>query len=250
MKPLRVGQLAARSGLLLFLAWLYGGDLLRWGRAQGAEVAALSELPRLWLSLLGVAVVLGGAGALMVAARQKHPASWRPLRMLSIAVLSLLFLDFVVLSSRKSLLSPEEQAQLAVLSVAEDASQAAGSEAVPRDPQLLHTFIADLGPVPYFVDGERVPDWKIELRERCDGPATEPGQASVGTLIYCVAGDRKQAWVTLVGTPVGQMFGPRAVASVKEGWVGEVHVTAPEPELPAEPDDSSVWDPPTPDEAP
>jgi hypothetical protein len=69
----------------------------------------------------------------------------------------------------------------------------------------------------------------------------------VGTLIYCVAVDRKQAWVSLVGTANGQVFGPRSIVSVKEGWVGEVHVPAPEqPDQAAEP----VWEQPTPEAAP
>ena len=46
MKPAGV---IARVFLLLFLAWLYGGDVVRWGQAQTAEVTALAELPRLWL---------------------------------------------------------------------------------------------------------------------------------------------------------------------------------------------------------
>lgn len=250
MKPLRVGQVVARGGLLLFLAWLYGGDLLRWVQAQSAEVAALTELPRLWLSLLGLGGALGGGVVLALALARKKPAHWQPLRLLTIGVLSLLCLDFVVLSSRQTLLSPDDQTQLAVQAVAEAANQAAGAEAVPRDPALLQSFVEGLGPVPYFLQGERVGDWKLELRERCAGPAAEPGQATVGTLIYCVAVDRKQAWVTLVGTPSGRVFGPRAIVSTTDAWVGEVHVAPPEPEPGAEQPPPSVWDSPTPDDAP
>ena len=76
MKPT---ALAARVALLLFLGWLYGGDLVRWGQAQRAEVTALNELPRLWLGLLGCGVTLGGA-VVLVLARGK-PASWQPLRL-------------------------------------------------------------------------------------------------------------------------------------------------------------------------
>ena len=82
------------------------------------------------------------------------------------------------------------------------------------------------------------------------GVGVEPGQAAPGTLIYCVSNDRKQAWVTVVGTPQGQLFGPRAIVSTQDGWVGEVHVASPpeaEPapgEAPAE--GAPVWGVPTP----
>lgn len=250
MTPLRVGPIGVRSALLVFLGWLYGGDLARWAQARSAEVAALAELPKLWLCLLGVGVTLAGAGVLAMAVVTKKPSSWPPLRLLTIGAVSLLFFDFVVLSSRRSPISPEDRMQLAIHSLADGAGGAAGPEAVPRDPALLESFLDGLGPVPFFLQGERVPAWKLELRERCAGPAAEPGQAPVGTLIYCVAIDRKQAWVTLVGTASGQAFGPRAIVSLKEGWVGEVHVVPAEPAAAPEPTDESVWDQPTPDEAP
>ena len=235
-----------RGLLLLFFGWLYGGDVARWIEAQSAEVTALNELPRLWLGLLGCVVALGGA-VVMVMARQKPPA-WQPLRLLSVALVSLLFLDFVVLNSRRSPLTADEQSVLAVQSVAESANREAATEAVPRDPTLLNSFLEGMGSVPYFVNGERVPAWKIELRERCAGPATDPGAAAVGTMIYCVASDRKQAWVTLVGAPLGQVFGKRAIVSTQEAWVGEVHVAPPEAAPQEEPTDQPVWDAPTPDD--
>jgi hypothetical protein len=248
--PLRVGPLLARVALLGFLGWLYGGDLSRWVEAQSAEVAVLSELPRLWLCLAGVAVAAGGAVVLAMAVATKKPSGWPPLRLLTIAAVSLLFFDFVVLSSRRSPISTEDRMLLAIHSLAEGATEAAASEAVPRDPTMLASFLEGLGPLPFFVNGERVASWKVELRERCAGPATEPGQLPVGTLIYCVAVDRKQAWVTLVGVPYGQVFGPRAIVSVKQGWVGEVHVPPPEPAASPDSPGESVWEQPTPDDAP
>lgn len=240
MKPAGV---IARVGLLLFLAWLYGGDVVRWGQAQTAEVTALAELPRLWLGLLGCAVAMGGA-VVLVMARMQAPA-WQPVRALTIAALALLFLDFVVLNSRRSPLSSEEQTLLAVQSFAEQASRASAVEAVPRDPALLTSFLEGLGTVPFFVKGEQVSAWKLELRERCAGPAVEPGQAAVGTVVYCVASDRQRAWVTLVGTPLGRVFGTKGMVATRDGWVGEVHVARPEPEVEGEPADQPVWGGPT-----
>ena len=245
---MRPAALAARALLLLFMGWLYGGDVLRWGQAQGAEVTALNELPRLWLGLLGCAVAVGGA-VILVLSRRRLP-TWPALRLLTIAMLSLLFLDFVVLNSRRSPLSADEQTLLVAQFFAESANTAAGTEAVPRDPALLASFLEDLGTVPFFVKGERVPSWKLDVRERCAGPATEPGEAAVGTVVYCVANDRKQAWVTVVGTAQGQLFGQRAIVSTQDGWVGQVHVSTPaEPdEQPDEPIEGEppVWGAPTP----
>jgi hypothetical protein len=234
----------AKGLLLVFLGWLYGGDVVRWGQAQVSEVTALSELPRLWLGLLGSAVTIGGA-AVLVLARQK-PASWQPARLFTISALALLFLDFVVLNSRRSPLSSEEQGLLAVQHIADSASAESAPEGVLRDPSVLNSFLKELGAVPFFVKGERVEAWHLELRERCAGPDGEAGSAAPGTLIYCVASNRKQAWVTLVGTPNGEVFGKRAVVSTQDGWVGTVHVPTAEPaepqeELPPEP----VWGAPT-----
>ncbi len=244
MKP---AAIAARAVLLLFIGWLYGGDVMRWGQAQAADVTALAELPRLWLGLLGCVVALGGAAVLVLS--RSRPPSWPAMRLLTIAMLSLLFLDFVVLNSRRSPLSSDEQTLLVAQYFADSVNRQAGTEAVPRDPAILASSLEGLGTVPFFVKGERVKEWKVELRERCAGPAAEAGDAAVGTLVYCVANDRKQAWVTVVGTAQGHVFGQRAIVSTQDGWVGQVQVS-----LPPEPDDQpgderedqpSVWGVPT-----
>jgi hypothetical protein len=251
MTPSKAGQLALRAAMLLFLGWLYGGDLLLWLGARSAEVAAMSELPRVELAGLGVLVVLFGFGVLSVL--QQKPASWRPQRLVSIAVVSLLFFDFVVLSSRKSMLPAEEQAVLAVQALAEGASELSAEEAVLRDPNALQAMADELGAVPYFEAGQRVPGWKVETREGCQGPAGDARSSRAGTFIYCVAGDRKRAWVTLVGTAVGERFGPRVVVSTDPAWVGEVQVKPREaapPEGVEAPETPPVWDQPTQEDAP
>jgi hypothetical protein len=121
---------------------------------------------------------------------------------------------------------------------------------VLRDPGALQQLVAQLGSeVPFFVKGERVPAWKVEVRERCPGPASDAGSASVGTLIYCVSTDRALAWVTVVGTPFGQVFGERAVISTEGLWVGEVHLAPEQPPEEADPrpdpQDPPVWGVPT-----
>lgn len=251
MKPLRAGQVAIRLVLLGFFAWLYGGDLVRFAQARTSEVAALSSLPHLGLSLAGVLVVLFGLGALGVSLAQRRPARWAPQRALTIALVSVVFFDLVVLSSRRDLLSAEHRAQRAIATLAERASERSGTEVVLRDPRVLQAIVAELGPVPYFVKGERVPAWQVEVRERCQGPAADAREAAVGTLVYCVAVDRRQGWVTLVGTAAGEVFGPRAVVGTTPEWVGEVRL-APPPVPEEEPGDPGppVWPSPTPEAGP
>lgn len=247
MKPLRAGQVVVRAVLLVFFAWLYGGDLARLVQARSAEVAALSSLPHLGLSLAGVLVVLFGLGVLGVSLAQRRPARWAPQRALTIALVSVVFFDLVVLSSRRDLLSAEHRAQRAIATLAQRASERSGTEVVLRDPGTLQALAAELGPVPYFVKGARVPGWQVELRERCPGPAADVRGAAVGTLLYCVSSDRRQAWVSLVGTTAGEVFGPRALVGTSPEWVGTVHLApAPPPEEePGEPG-PPVWAPPTP----
>lgn len=253
MKPIRVGSVVLRVAMLLFVAWLYGGDLAQWLEARSADVAVMSDLPHPELAVLGVLVAISGFGVLAVALMQKRPAAWRPQRLVSIAIVFLLFFDFVVLSSRKSLLPAEEQALLAVQSLAEGASELSGEEAVLRDPNALQAMANELGPAPFFEQGTRVKGWTVETREGCRGPAGDARGAHAGTLVYCVSVDRKTAWVTLVATAAGQRFGPRVVASTDPAWVGEVKA-APRSNAPSneavEDDVAPVWESPTQDPAP
>ncbi len=252
VQPQRAIAVVVRLLALGFFAWLYGGDLVRRAQAQSAEVAALSELPHLGLALAGVLVALGGFGVLGVALAQRRPARWAPLRLLSSALVALALLDFVVLSSKKGLLTVDEQGQLAIDALAQAASDNSGVEAVLRDPAMLGAMAADLGAAPYFERGEPVGPWRVEVRERCAGPADDAREARPGTLIYCVAADFKHAWVTLVATRAGQVFGARQVVGTAPGWVGEVQVARP-PERDSEeafPPEQPVWDSPTPEAGP
>ncbi len=246
VKPLRPGAIVVQALFAAFLLWLYVGDLIRFFRAQAAPVTMLNELPSLGLSLVGTVVALAFTGTLVLVAARRQPRAWRPRDFSIAAALFLVFIDFVILSAKRSPISAESRLLMAIQSVADDATRAAAIESVPRDPNLLRSFLEGVGAVPLFVEGERVPEWKLELRERCTGPALEPGSATPGTLIYCVAGDRKRAWVTLVGTTLGQSFGAPAIVSTEGDWVGEVVAAAP-PEEPAGP---PVWGPPTPEEQP
>lgn len=251
MKPLKPLGLALRALVLLFALWLYGGDLIRWIRAQSAPVSAFNELPSLALSVLGAACALGGAVVLAIAVAQRKAASWRVLQLLTLSLVSLFFFDFVLLSASRSPLTPPERL-LSALQGATDGIQAlAVPQGVPRDPALLAEVVDELGAVPLFERGVRVPRWTVELRERCTGPALDTGASGPGTFLYCVSVDRRRAWLTVVGLAPGEVFSEKATAIAGDGWVGEVQAP-PERERPSEPrapPEQPVWGVPT-DDAP
>lgn len=251
-KKLPASSLVMHVLLVLVLAVLYGGDLLRYVRATGADVAWMASLPSLGLAFAGVAVLLLAGGLLGFGLATGKDAAWRGYRLGPIAGLMLLFFDFAVLSSMRSPMSGQEQAALAVVALADGASQNASHVAVPDDPRLLASLLEDLGPVPFFEKGERVPRWSVDVRTGCSGPAAEAEGKGPGTLVYCVAGDRKRAWVTLVGVAPGESFGAPRIVSTEEPWMQEVTLAPQEPE-PTEgeggvPSPEDVWRLPTPDE--
>lgn len=253
-KKLTPAALAMHGLLLLVLLWWYGGDLLRYLRASSAEVAFVAELPSLGLSVAGLVVFLVASGLIAAGLMQRKDASWKGYRLGPIAGVVLLFFDFAVLSSVRSPMSAEDRALLGLLALADGASQHASHQAVPDEPRLLESFVADLGPVPFFAKGERVPRWAVDVRRGCAGPAADVGGQPAGTLIYCVAADGKRAWVTLVGVAAGQRFGPPAVVSVEAPWQQEVAVAGAQPspdegEQPGLAVPGDVWQAPTPDEA-
>lgn len=257
-KKLPAPALAMHGLLLALLAVFYGGDLVRYVRATGADVAWMASLPSLALSLVGVATLLFAGGLLGVGLATGKDASWRGYRLGPIAGVVLFFFDFAVLSSVRSPTTGEERALFAVVALADGASQHASHTAVPDDPKLLASFVDDLGEVPFFVKGERVPKWTVDVRTGCKGPAGDAAGKGVGTLVYCLADDRKQAWVTLVGLAAGESFGSAAaVVSTEEPWMQPVTLAPPEPT--PEPDEpgrpelgagplGDVWQVPTPDD--
>lgn len=256
-KKLPVPALAMHGLLLGLLAVFYGGDLMRYVRATGADVAWMASLPSLTLSLVGVATLLFAGGLLGVGLATGKDASWRGYRLGPIAGVALFFFDFAVLSSVRSPMSGEERALFAVVALADGASQHASHTAVPDDPRLLASFVDELGDVPFFVKGERVPKWTVDVRTGCKGPAADAMGKGAGTLVYCLADDRKHAWVTLVGLPPGESFGSAAVVSTEEPWMQEVTLAppepAPEPDEPGRPELGAgplgdVWQVPTPDD--
>lgn len=226
-----------------FLLWLYAGDLLRYVRAQSASLAVLHALPSLPLSLAGTAVALAYAVTLVLA--RNRPAGWRPRRLANIAAVLLIFIDFLVLASRRTGELPELELVGALGDMTQAINNAATLDGVPTDARAFEKDLTQLGPPPLFVGGERLAKWSLEVRRNCTGPADKPG--APGTFIYCVAPDATHGWVTLTATAGAATFGDPAIIATQGPWVGEVSVAQPHPEAPPE---DPVWQPPTQDEAP
>lgn len=245
VKPLPLRSIVLQALLVAFMAWLYGGDLVRLARLLSAKVAVMTAQPSLALSVVGL-LVTGALGAsVAISALRNHPARWRVRRLSLVAAATLLLVDLGVLANRRTPMTVEESLVLTLHALAEDARAASGTAVVLRDPQELRALVARAPAPPLFVDGEKLAGWKLELRERCGGPAAEAGSAGPGTFLYCVSEDRSRAWVTVVATRDAQTFGSPAVIGTEAPWVA---VVTPRP--PDEPSEPSVWEPPTPDEGP
>jgi hypothetical protein len=208
------------------LAWLYGGDLIEYRRALGAEVAAMTELPN---AALAVGACLAGAAALGVAlwsVLRGKPAGFRGYRVLPIVVVVVVFVDLFVLGAARGPGIPSPAAFNATLDqFAEKARERSKPGAVLADAQALDGLLAALGRPPYLSRGVRVPRYSLVLREGCEGPVTLAGGAPVGTVYYCVSAARDRAWVTGVALPVEQRFGAPAVFSAggtPRGWLIQV----------------------------
>lgn len=240
------GSLIAQLLFAAFLLWLYGGDLVRWVRAQVADVTVMNQLPSLPLAIVGSLIALGFGFVVIASALKVQPTNWRPRRFSTIAAVSLIFFDFLVLSSRRPMMPAVELLVAAVNAVADAGSLAASTQSVARDPAIFEEALASFRDVPLFVKGERVAGWKVQLRESCSGPATELQSATPGTVIYCVSTDRKHAWVTIVATANGTTFGTPTIAGTDGVWLGTVEVARVREEQPGPP----VWEEPTPDDAP
>lgn len=203
----------------VFLLWLYAGDVIRWIRLQAAPVAVMNEPPVLLLGIIGTVIALSLFAMLFTSKLPPRFAKWVPL----LAVL-LPLIDFIAIASRSSFVLPEETLVGAAHSVAQAAAESSGTQVVLRDPSVLEAAVAPFTDVPLFVKGERVPKWKVQLRDGCAGPATDARDASPGTIVYCVSADRRQAWVNVVATAGGSTFGEVAMSGLEAPWVAAVQI--------------------------
>jgi hypothetical protein len=206
------------------MAWVYGRELGVVLAVRTAPAAALRELPSVEVISAGLACALLGLVLVSVGALTRRPASWRGFRVVPIAALLIIFVDFGVLGSRRLPGSPEQLAQLAVQGVAELAQVSASAEGLPADAGTFAALTADLGPAPYFVHGEGVGSWSVEVRLGCSGPPSAAGTSSPGTIVYCLSVDRRRAWVAAVGLKEGQRTGAPALVSSEDPYLAVVEL--------------------------
>ena len=194
------------------LAWIYGGDLSDALRARSAEVSALTALPSpVWPSVvlaLTLLVSLLVVGALV----QGKAEGFKGYRLLPILLVGSLFVDLVWAESRVPLASLDI-ASMSLQRFQQLAQELTTEQVVPDDPRVLQPLLEQLGRPPYLVRGEPLQAYTLQVRRDCEGPVREAPGVRPGTLLYCVAPERKGAWVTLVGLPAEQRFGAPAVVS-------------------------------------
>ncbi|RKH17219.1 hypothetical protein D7X74_13175 [Corallococcus sp. CA047B] len=208
------GTLVANVLCLGALGWLYGGELADALRIRTAEVSAVTSSPSVGragtvLGLTAVGLVVLGVGLL-----RKQPEGFKGYRLLPILLVGALFLD-LVLSEGRSPLDAEAQAAVALRNFHEAAQKQATPEAVPVEARVLQPIVDALGTPPYRLRGVQVPSYALQVRRNCEGPARDASGTRPGTLLYCVASDGKQAWVTLVGLPAGVRFGAPGLFSTR-----------------------------------
>jgi len=223
----------ANVACLVVLLWLYGGDLVDGLRARNAEVSAFMTPPRvIWPAVVLVALV-GVLGVVLwgLVRVREQPEKFKGYRLLPILLVCALFIDLALLESQVPL-SPEDVAIMAVGQFEQRAQALVQGVTVPSDPAVLRSVLEEMGQPPYLVRGTRAPAWSLQVRENCEGPIAQAPGLEVGTFIYCVAPDRKVAWVSLVGLPAGERFGRPAVLSRD----GEPYVGIVEPGLSDEPE--------------
>jgi len=198
---------------LLLIAWIYGGDLSDAVRARGADVAAFMALPSLErpavvLVVAALAAVVAVAGLL-----QGKAEGFKGYRLLPIVLVGALFMD-LVLSEGHTPLTSTDISSMALQRFHQLAQERTSQLEVPDDPRILQPMLEELGRPPYLVQGEQLQAYTLQVRKDCDGPVREAPGLRPGTLIYCVAPERLGAWVTVVGLPAEERFGPPAIVSV------------------------------------
>jgi hypothetical protein len=217
----------ANAACLLVLLWLYGGDLLDGVRAQSADVSAFLTPPRVTWPVVVLVITLGVLGVVLWGLLRERPEGFKGYRLLPIVLVCALFVDLVLMESQVPL-GAEDVALMSLSQFEQRAQSLVNGPTVPSNPAVLRPVLEQMGQPPYLVRGARAEAWSLQVRENCDGPVREAPGLEVGTFIYCVTPDRKLAWVTLVGLPVGERFGRPAVITED----GEPHVAIVQPVLP------------------
>lgn len=205
--------LATNVIALAFLLFLYVGDLVDYLRAQRAEVSAFGKPPNVLFAALVLAAVTGVLVLLTLKLMQGVEAKNRVFRLLPIVAVVSIFIDLFVLSVDDTLINPADQMSLALQLFGKTASERGTASQVPSTDRDLADIVKEFGAPPYLLRGQPAPAFTIQRRENCEGPVGEAPGAQVGTFLYCVAADKRTAWVTLVALPYEERFGVAKVLS-------------------------------------
>ncbi|MBM4380267.1 MAG: hypothetical protein FJ086_13380 [Deltaproteobacteria bacterium] len=211
------------------LAWLYGGDLSEHLQAQGAEVYAAVAPPDVVFAgvvLAALAVCLGAAGWGLW--KRQGPA-WKGYRLLPILAVLALFMDLFMVHGEAQRLPSHERLSAALDAFAAEVTLKSTPEAVLADPQGLEQLARGLGPPGYLVRGKPLEAFRVEVKTGCEGPAAPAPGTPAGTLVYCVAQDRMQAWVTASALAAGRRAGSPEPFTQGGTLVSAVASTPPRP---------------------
>jgi hypothetical protein len=227
--------LLTNAACLLLLAWLYGGDLRDAVRARGAEVSAFPTLPPLIPPAVVLTLGILALGGVVWGLLRRRGDDFKGYRLLPIVLVGGLFMDLVA-AEKRSPLSATDMASMSLQYFHGMAQELATPQAVPAEPAVLYPLLEKLGRPPYLVRGQPSSGYTLQVRQDCEGPVRSASGLQPGTFIYCVAPERKGAWITLVGLPAERRFGAPDVLSVN----GEVRFllvqpSVAEPESPEEP---------------
>jgi hypothetical protein len=206
------------------IAWIYGGDLADALRARDAEVAAFTALPSPVRPAGVLALGVLAAGVALWGLARGREEGFKGYRLLPILLVGALFVDLVAAENRVPLDSTD-LASGALLRFHQLTQELVSESAVPDDPRVLQPLLEQLGRPPYLERGAPLEAYTLQVRKECEGPVREAPGVRPGTLLYCVAPERKGAWVTLVGLPAGERFGAPAMLSAR----GEVRFVLVQP---------------------
>lgn len=222
-------NVAVNAACFALLAWLYGGDVADVIRANGNEVAAMSTLPSLPFALVLLLLAFAGGALTAFGVRKRLDGAWRGYRVMPIIAVVGLFLDLFLVSANKTPFSSAARAAASIEVFEHKAAELSGAATVSADTAALEKLLEELGEPPWLVNAQPLPKWSLQTFEGCQGPRLERGEARAGTMFYCVAGDRSQAWITAVGLPLGERFGPpQLVSAAGQPMVGVVQRRAAE----------------------
>lgn len=239
-------QLALQLASAALLFWWYGGNLLDALQFPTAELAAFPDPPSLAFPGLVLLATAGALAAAIYGHLKRLGGDFKGHRLLPIVVVVVLFFQVFVVSSTRSAMAASDHVTISVYEFVRLASAASTPERVPTDPAELRAMLKDIGKPPYFIRGERVPEYKLEVRPRCEGPVAEPGGAGPGTLLYCANKAGNAAWVTLVGLPLGRRFGTPSMVGRGDVLLAAEVRAAPEGGEPEEPVETIELEPPMP----